>query len=116
MFTFVNMEDRIKEWFRKIDLTQYELSQRLDVSKGAISHILSGRNKPSLEFIQNLKKAFPEISLDWLIIGEGEMNISNGQNAKIEVDAELQKILYTAEQAHREIIYQLSEINKKMRN
>ena len=50
-----------------------ELARKIGVQKSSISHVLSGRNKPSYTFLSKLIKAFPEINLKWFISGEGEM-------------------------------------------
>jgi hypothetical protein len=43
------------------------------MQRSAVSHVLSGRNKPSLDFVLRIKNHFPEISLDWLTMGKGNM-------------------------------------------
>jgi hypothetical protein len=43
------------------------------VQRSGISHILSGRNQPSYDFIVKLMKQYPEINPDWLIMGNGTM-------------------------------------------
>lgn len=58
-------------------LTQYELSasafaDSIHVQRSSISHILKGRNKPSLEFVIKLVHAYPEVDLYWLLYGQGE--------------------------------------------
>jgi transcriptional regulator with XRE-family HTH domain len=57
-------------------LTHYELSassfaERVSVGRSSISHLLSGRNKPSLEFVMSVLKQFPSVTLAWLVDGEG---------------------------------------------
>lgn len=57
-------------------LTHYELSassfaDRVAVGRSSISHLLSGRNKPSLEFVMSVLKEFPAVTLSWLVDGEG---------------------------------------------
>jgi hypothetical protein len=42
-----------------------------------MSHILSGRNKPSLDFVLRVLKRYPEINPSWFLMGEGEMYISD---------------------------------------
>ena len=37
------------------------------IQRSSISHILSGRNKPSLDIIQRILKVFPDIDRDWLL-------------------------------------------------
>lgn len=50
-------------------LNSAELADKIDVQRSSISHILSGRNKPSLDFILKLSQAFKDLSLNWLING-----------------------------------------------
>ncbi|MFT6369096.1 MAG: transcriptional regulator with XRE-family HTH domain [Maribacter sp.] len=57
-------------------LTYYELSastfaDSIQVQRSSISHLLKGRNKPSLEFVTKLVRAYPEVNLYWLLYGEG---------------------------------------------
>lgn len=60
---------RILEILEKSGLTPSEFADKIEVQRSAISHITSGRNKPSLEFLIKIKNAFPEIDTDWLIFG-----------------------------------------------
>jgi len=46
-----------------------EMADRISVPKATISHLISERNKPSLEFIMKLHTAFPALNLEWLIYG-----------------------------------------------
>ncbi len=60
----------------KIVMDYYELSaalydKKIEVQRSSISHILSGRNKPSLEFVLKVLKVFPKIDLFWLLNGVG---------------------------------------------
>ena len=47
------------------------LADKIDVQRSSISHILSGRNKPSLDFIMKVLSAFPDVDLYWLLNGKG---------------------------------------------
>jgi transcriptional regulator with XRE-family HTH domain len=67
------MVNRIQEILDKYDLTAAKLADQLNVPRSTISHILSERNKPSLEFIQKVLDNFPEINTRWLVKGEGEI-------------------------------------------
>ena len=60
----------------KIILNHYQLSPSgfadgLGVPRSSISHLLSGRNKPSLDFVMKLVRKYPEVNLYWLLHGEG---------------------------------------------
>ena len=70
----VNVEDFSKRLI--IIMEHYEISaallaEKIDVQRSNISHILSGRNKPSLDFVLKILKAFPEVQLYWLLNGVG---------------------------------------------
>ena len=53
------------------------LAEKIEVQRSSISHILSGRNKPSLDFVLKVLKAFPEVELYWLLNGVGEFPKGN---------------------------------------
>ncbi len=55
-------------------------AEKIGVQRSSISHILSGRNKPSLEFILKILSYFPEVELYWLINGKGEFPSQNKTN------------------------------------
>ena len=69
----MNLNERIGKILEESGLTSSEFADEIEVQRSSISHITSGRNKPSLEFVTKIKSKFPDISWDWLINGEGEM-------------------------------------------
>ncbi|MFW6225129.1 MAG: helix-turn-helix domain-containing protein [Bacteroidota bacterium] len=69
------MVNRINEILKRYNLSAAKFADKLDVPRSTISHILSERNKPSLEFIQKVLTKFPEISTNWLLKGEGNFYI-----------------------------------------
>ena len=90
----VNTEDFIKRLEKILDyynLTASSFADKIGVQRSSISHLLSGRNKPSLDFILKILDVFPEIDLYWILNGKGsfpknneEYNIfSNGWNRAI---------------------------------
>ena len=70
------MKDRIAHIIRAKNLTAAEFAVRLGIQPSNISHLLSGRNNPSLDFVRKLKETFPEYNLDWIIFGKGPMTVS----------------------------------------
>jgi len=48
-----------------------ELSNKISVNRSTISHLLSGRNKPSLDFVMKVLQEFPEVELYWFLNGKG---------------------------------------------
>lgn len=65
----MELKNRILEILEKSGLTPSEFADKIEVQRSVISHITSGRNKPSLDFLIKIKKNFPEIDTDWLIFG-----------------------------------------------
>ncbi len=70
------MKDRIAHIIRAKNLTAAEFALRLGIQPSNISHLLSGRNNPSLDFVKKLKETFPEYSLDWIVFGLGPITVS----------------------------------------
>jgi len=47
-------------------------AEKIGVQRSSISHILSGRNKPSLDFVMKILHTYPEVELYWLMNGKGK--------------------------------------------
>jgi len=69
----MSLNERISKVIEYSGFTPSEFADEVDVQRSSISHVTSGRNKPSLEFIIKIKSRFPEILWDWLVNGDGEM-------------------------------------------
>jgi transcriptional regulator with XRE-family HTH domain len=67
------MLSRVKQIIEIHNLTPSRFADHIGVPRSTISHILSGRNKPSLEVVQKILEAFPEIKADWLVQGKGTL-------------------------------------------
>jgi transcriptional regulator with XRE-family HTH domain len=67
------IEERIKQIMSTYGLTAGQFAETLGTQASGISHILSGRNKPSLDFITKVLIKFPEIDYNWLVLGKGSM-------------------------------------------
>jgi transcriptional regulator with XRE-family HTH domain len=71
------MIDRINMLLKAKNITVSQFSQAIKIQRSGMSHILSGRNKPSLDFVLRVLKRYPEINPSWFLMGEGEMYISD---------------------------------------
>ncbi|WP_088341210.1 helix-turn-helix transcriptional regulator [Robiginitalea sediminis] len=69
---------RIEEICAHFDLSAAAFAQEIGVQRSSISHLLSGRNKPSLDFILKVTQRFPEVDLYWLLNGKGRFPFSPG--------------------------------------
>lgn len=90
----VNIEDFIKRL--EIILEYYGLNassfaDRIGVQRSSLSHLLSGRNKPSLDFILKILDVFPDVDLYWILNGKGTFpkntaHVNSKENALEEVE------------------------------
>lgn len=80
------MEARIQKLISYENLTPTKFADIIGVQRSAISHILSGRNKPSFDLIQKILNKFPRLSSEWLLMGRGEMYKTMVQQRLFDVD------------------------------
>ncbi len=74
------------------DLSAASFADKIDVGRSSISHILSGRNKPSLDFVMKIVTNFPEVELYWLLNGKGKFPSTSGstpENDKVKTVDEI---------------------------
>lgn len=70
------IKDRIAHIIRAKNLTATQFAELMQIQPSNVSHLLSGRNKPSLDFLIKLKDLFPEYSFDWIILGKKPITVS----------------------------------------
>ncbi len=89
MVNTVNFIERLQKIITFYSLSAASFADKIGVQRSSISHILSGRNKPSLEFIMKILTSFPEVDLYWLLNGKGSFpskkEISPNKSQKIDV-------------------------------
>lgn len=64
------MNERLKILLDLLQMSPSETAVKLSVQRSTFSHLLSGRNKPSFDFIARFLKEFPNVNPDYLILGE----------------------------------------------
>ena len=67
------MQERLKKLMRAEGLNSTRLAELLGIQASGISHIMSGRNKPSYDFLIKLLLRFPNLNPDWLLLEKGPM-------------------------------------------
>ena len=75
-------------------LSATSFSEKIDFNRSTISHLLSGRNKPSLEFVMKVLQQFPEVQLYWLLNGTGNFP-SSASEKSIKIPTEIFSALET---------------------
>lgn len=61
---------RLEELMGQQQLSAAAFAEKIGVQRSSVSHILSKRNKPSLDFILKIEASFEEVSFDWLLLGK----------------------------------------------
>lgn len=68
----MNERERIEFIISVYGLSPSLFADKTGIPRASVSHILSGRNKPSLEILQKVAKVFPNVDLNWLVLGVGK--------------------------------------------
>lgn len=75
------MKERLLRLLELEHLSPSKFADLIGVQRSSISHVLSGRNNPSFDFLQKTLKAFPGLKADWLMLGEGSMYAHMGRGS-----------------------------------
>lgn len=78
--------NRIKEIIESKGLSNGAFADLIEIKRPIISHVLSGRNKPSLHVVLQILKSFPEIDATWLLMG------TKSQSALERIEAPVQPV------------------------
>ena len=85
------MREKLQLLMNAENLTGSKLAEYLGIQPSSISHILGGRNKPSLDFVQKILQRYPRINPDWLLLDSDEMYRADSSPASsVASSAELQ--------------------------
>lgn len=71
------IHQRLSELIVKLEETPAGFSEKLGIQRSSLSHLLSARNKPSIDFLEKLLHVYPLVNLTWLVTGNGEMIVDN---------------------------------------
>lgn len=67
----MNDKERVELIMKIYNLTPSQFADRAGIQRASVSHILSGRNKPSLEVMLKIYESFPGLDMAWLMTGKG---------------------------------------------
>ena len=88
----MDLSEKIKQILSQKNLTPSLFADEIGIQRSSISHILAGRNKPSLDIVQKIVKRFPELGLNWILDDEELPDITSDTNtslssAKMQINA-----------------------------
>jgi len=87
--TSINMDlaDRIKTIITVNNLTSSSFADKVGVQRSGVSHILNGRNRPSMDFLLKVVEAFPRVDPGWLLTGKSPEKAQSKDSHGIDVKA-----------------------------
>ena len=80
------MNTRLKQFLSAENITQSQFADTIKVVRASVSHVLSGRNNPSYEFIKAVMQHYPHLNIEWLLIGKGKMYKGNSSAEPVQYD------------------------------
>ena len=83
----MSISERLQMVIKMNGMTNASFADEIGVQRSSISHVLAGRNKPSIDFIQKILVTFPKVNADWLVTGKRIGKVS-GSTEEIEVKEE----------------------------
>ena len=78
------MLSRIKEILVKEGFNSGSFADEIGVQRSSLSHIINGRNNPSLDFILKVLQRFPRLNSEWLLLGKGDMYVYEEPESKVD--------------------------------
>jgi len=103
------MINRIKDLILQEGLTSGSFADAIGVQRSSMSHILNGRNNPSLDFVIKTLQRFPRINTEWLLLGVGNM-YQSGQPADEQPVRELSIFDTVPEPAQKRVIPTVAKV------
>ena len=111
--------NRLLEILENKNLSASQFAEKIGVQRSSVSHVLSKRNKPSLDFIIKISKAFDDISLDWLINGDNTLKsseITRENNSSTPISMEIEKIDSTEKELDKIVFFYNDKSYKIFKN
>ena len=78
------MKDRIRELMEAQHMNQQTFSHYTGIGTATLSSIFTGRTRPTLNTIESIMKKFPEVNVNWLMFGQGEMMTSSADGKNMD--------------------------------
>lgn len=75
------MKDRIRQLMLSKQMTQQEFANFIKISPASLSSVFNGRTRPTLNIIEAIKSKMPDVDINWLLFGEGDMLANDKQTA-----------------------------------
>jgi transcriptional regulator with XRE-family HTH domain len=79
----MDLNEKIKKILESKNISPSHFADEIGIQRSSVSHILAGRNKPSLDIVQKIVRRFPELGLNW-IMDEDELPVIKPESTREE--------------------------------
>ncbi len=93
------MKERILQIMRKENMTQQEFAKAIEMSPASLSNIFNGKTNPTINHVSAIHRRFPEINMNWMMFGEGDMYETAPDGSKASADGDKSTVKDKAGQA-----------------
>lgn len=109
----MNLNEKIRRFISEKDLTSTKFADEIGVPRPSISHILSDRNKPSLEIVQKMYRRYPELGFNWFLEEEETTTKTNTQTPNSQTVTSTKRPEYSPRESNER---KLPELNLTQQN
>lgn len=90
----MTINERVGLIIKMHNLTASAFADQIGVQRSNVSHVLSGRNKPGIDFVEKILLSFPRVNAHWLLTGENEefTNVINAEAREELIESQASKI------------------------
>jgi len=89
MVNVTEFSQRLQKVIDFHDESASSFAEKIGVQRSSISHVLSGRNKPSLDFVMKVLNAYPNVELYWLLNGKGTFPIEKASPISVQQNSQI---------------------------
>ncbi|WP_337040644.1 helix-turn-helix transcriptional regulator [Emticicia sp. 17c] len=112
----MKLNEKIRRFISERDLTSTKFADEIGVPRPSISHILSDRNKPSLEIVQKIYKRYPELGFDWFLEDEESEATIQTQNTVNQSVTTQKRAIFSPRESNERKIPELSPSQQNLSN
>lgn len=111
----MSISERLQMVIKMNGMNNTSFADKIGVQRSSISHVLAGRNKPSIDFIQKILVNFPKVNADWLITGK-KIGKTSDSTVRPEPEKHLTLQAETAEEEERPVYHSAKQDQAEIGN
>ena len=110
----MNLNEKIRRFISDKDLTSTKFADEIGVPRPSISHILSDRNKPSLEIVQKMYRRYPELGFNWFLEDDDLALKSSPQSPNSQTVTTFKRPEYSPRESNERKTHELNPVQQNL--